>query len=94
MVETDLPAPGAGLGVPAAGDDDRGGELAVHGQQVRRRILRNGAAEPLDFCDRPCDLPGVSSAERPVDLDIAAVPVRGEADQRIGAGQGCRSGEA
>ena len=91
-VEADLPAPGTGFGVPAAGDDDRGGELAVHGQQVGRRILGYGAAELLDFGDRPRDLPGVRSAERPVDLDIAAVPVRGEADQRIGARQTAEAG--
>ena len=38
-VQPNLPASGPGFRMLAAGDDDGGGELVVHGQKVRGGIL-------------------------------------------------------
>lgn len=67
--------------------DHADGEFAVDGQQIGQGIVCHIAAGPYDLADHAFHLVAVDQTQHAIHFDVVIIPVRGEADERVGTDQ-------
>jgi hypothetical protein len=90
-VKKDLPTERTCRSRPTTHHHDGCGEFVIDDQKVGRRILFDRTSRLFDPCNYVGDNVRVQTTKRPINFDIAVVPIRREADQFIGPQQAAKA---